>query len=301
MADLKNTVISDVGSINLPNGTTAQRPTNPPEGSVRFNTDLGYAELYVNRAWSIFPDGKGAYLPRNNLQVELSFDDPASWPGSGGTWFDTSGNSNDFRVDQSWAEGSGISGQFNFSANGQMAKYKTNNTNVPGVAVDRHVTYVCVTRILDSTSQWRTLTRGFDTQPDHHVIIESGGWNIGMYDNDNVGFIGTGYSQQSLPKYPDGYQVMVWRWGNANTGQQPTYVLNVDGAAAGLWMASFINSNGEYNNSFHSVGGYHGNNSTLGVGSQPWGWIKYFAAYSRRLDDIEVQMLTTSLRTRYRI
>ena len=295
MADLKNTIISDVGSINLPSGTTAQRPTNPPEGSVRYNTDLGYSELYVNRAWSIFPDGKGAYLPRNDLVLELSYDDPASWPGTGTTWFDTSGNSHNFRLASS-APDTGEQAM-NFSTDALNAKYKTDSTDVPGLA--DNVTYVCVTRVLNSTSQWRTLTRSWVA--DHHVIIESGGWNIGMYDNDSVGFLSTGYSQQRLPKYPDGYQVMIWRWGTANTGQQPTYVLNVDGAAAGLWTASFNNSNGQYNRGFSIIGGYHNGSNDPTVASQPWGWIKYFAAYNRRLDDIEVQMLSTSLRTRYRI
>ena len=301
MAILKNTVIADSDPISLPMGTTAQRPVNPPEGSMRYNTDLGYTEVWINRSWGDLANGRASFLPRNNMQVELSYDDPASWPGSGSTWFDTSGNDNDFRVDPAWAEGSGTAGAWNFSNNGDMAKYKTNNTNVPGVVGNNNVTYVVVTRVLNSTSQWRTLTRGFNPNPDHHVIIESGGWNIGMYDNDGSGFLNTGYSQQRLPAYPDGYQVMVWRWSTADTASMPTYTININGAAGGIYTASFNNSAGRYNNSFHSIGGYHSQNSALNTGDQPWGWIKYFAAYSRRLEDNEVQMVTSTLRNRYGI
>ena len=42
MATLKNTIIDDTGYIQLPVGTTAQRPVSPVAGMVRFNTTLGY-------------------------------------------------------------------------------------------------------------------------------------------------------------------------------------------------------------------------------------------------------------------
>ena len=34
------------GAFQLPTGTTAQRPTNPTGGMIRFNTTLGYVEYY---------------------------------------------------------------------------------------------------------------------------------------------------------------------------------------------------------------------------------------------------------------
>ena len=52
MANLKNTTISDTGFLQLPVGTTAQRPT-PIAGQMRFNTSLGRAEFYnaTQAAW----------------------------------------------------------------------------------------------------------------------------------------------------------------------------------------------------------------------------------------------------------
>ena len=52
MAQFANdTVINDTGFLNLPTGTTAQRPS-PLTGMIRYNTDLGYVELYDGTKWS---------------------------------------------------------------------------------------------------------------------------------------------------------------------------------------------------------------------------------------------------------
>lgn len=54
MATLKNSIINDTGFLTLPAGTTAQRPDNPVAGMVRFNTTLGYAEVYTGYSWVKF-------------------------------------------------------------------------------------------------------------------------------------------------------------------------------------------------------------------------------------------------------
>jgi hypothetical protein len=54
MATLKNTTINDTGFLRLPNGTTVQRPNTPVAGMVRFNTTLGYAEVYNGTSWVRF-------------------------------------------------------------------------------------------------------------------------------------------------------------------------------------------------------------------------------------------------------
>jgi len=60
MANLKNTSINDTGFLQLPAGTTLQRPASPSAGMVRFNTDTRSTEWYdgVHGAW--FPTG---FLP----------------------------------------------------------------------------------------------------------------------------------------------------------------------------------------------------------------------------------------------
>jgi hypothetical protein len=46
MATLKNSSINDTGYLQLPVGTTAQRPVSPTNGYMRYNTTTGYGEVY---------------------------------------------------------------------------------------------------------------------------------------------------------------------------------------------------------------------------------------------------------------
>lgn len=50
MATLKNTRIDDTGFVNLPVGTTAQRPTIPVAGMLRYNSQLNIIEYYDGSA-----------------------------------------------------------------------------------------------------------------------------------------------------------------------------------------------------------------------------------------------------------
>ena len=54
MANLKNTNIDD--NLELPQGTTAQRPSSPQEGQIRYNTDLETAEFYNGSNWRPLSD-----------------------------------------------------------------------------------------------------------------------------------------------------------------------------------------------------------------------------------------------------
>ena len=56
MANLKNTTITDSGSLELPQGTTAQRPPTPLTGSIRYNTTLEETEFYNGDSWKNITD-----------------------------------------------------------------------------------------------------------------------------------------------------------------------------------------------------------------------------------------------------
>ena len=45
------TVGANNQGVVVPPGTTAQRPANPTDGFIRFNTDLGYFETYSDGFW----------------------------------------------------------------------------------------------------------------------------------------------------------------------------------------------------------------------------------------------------------
>ena len=51
MAQLKNTTISDTGFLQLPVGTTAQRPTTPVNGESRYNSTEECFEYFSNNYW----------------------------------------------------------------------------------------------------------------------------------------------------------------------------------------------------------------------------------------------------------
>jgi len=82
MATLKNTTISDSGFIQLPLGTTTQRPSSPENGMMRFNSELKTVEVWSGSFWRYLPD-----ISRTNLIVNLDAAEPTSYSGSGDTWF----------------------------------------------------------------------------------------------------------------------------------------------------------------------------------------------------------------------
>lgn len=50
-SELKDITINDTGFLNLPAGTTAQRPGSPATGMIRYNTDLQVTEWYDGSNW----------------------------------------------------------------------------------------------------------------------------------------------------------------------------------------------------------------------------------------------------------
>ena len=318
MATLKNTTINSTGNINLPSGTTAQRPGTPTDGDMRYNTDLGYVEYYFKGFWGDVRTGQGAFM-RRNCVCQLDATIPESYPGAGTVWYDLSGNANNFNINASAYQNNvngtgsningttstlagnsyGVDGYMDFNGSYGQAK------NSSDISLSGDVTYYCVSRVKTSTSEWRTLTRSYNA--DHHVIIRSGAYNVGVYDNDSAGFIDNGANQDTQfpcydsKQYTSGgntqrmFTVYAWSWSNSDN---PTHKFFINGFLAG----SFTNSNGRYNRGFGSIGGYHNGNSTnVSTGSQYWGDIKFFSAHADRHTDEEIRKNTHSLRHRFGI
>lgn len=51
MATLKNTDINDTGFLEVPRGTTSQRPTSPVAGAFRYNTEYNLLEYFDGSGW----------------------------------------------------------------------------------------------------------------------------------------------------------------------------------------------------------------------------------------------------------
>ena len=91
MATLKNTLIDDTGYLQLPSGTTAQRPSSPSDGYMRWNTTESYVEVYDGSEWVQWPY---SYLDivTDSLLFYYDASNTSSYPGTGTSLFDLSGN-----------------------------------------------------------------------------------------------------------------------------------------------------------------------------------------------------------------
>jgi hypothetical protein len=226
------------------------------------------------------------YNPNNNtngLVLCLDAANKKSYPGSGTTWYDVSGNGNHFTVNASAFNSSGNYMDFNGSYG--CAKKTGSDLVLTGASV----TAVVWTRIKNSTSEWRTLFRGLSSGGDHHVIIESGGWRMGMYDNINgTGFNTDGFSQQSIPGYATGqWNMLVWRWVNVQN-QYYTHSLSYNDSPSTL--RSYLSSgNTRFKCGICSIGAYNNaEQNTPSTASQYWGDIAHLSLYNRYLSNEEI-------------
>ena len=64
-------VVAGTDFIQMPAGTTAQRPVTPAQGMQRYNTDLGYTEIYTGAAW-VAMGTQGAVASLNGLTGALN-------------------------------------------------------------------------------------------------------------------------------------------------------------------------------------------------------------------------------------
>lgn len=232
-----------------------------------------------------------ARIPNDRLVLHLDATNTKSYPGTGNTWFDISGQKNHFTINST---------AFN-SANKYMdfnGSYGCAKKTDSDVAITGNVTAIVWTRVLNSTAQWRTLFRGLSTGGDHQVIIESGGWNIGMYDNTNgTGFNGTGFSQQSLPGYgTSSWNMLVWRW---NDVASPYYSFSYNNSPETI-RGSITSSNARFKTGICSIGAYNNAVQTdPSNASQFWGDISSVQLYSRILTDAEITQVFNASRQKY--
>lgn len=285
MATLKNTTINDTGYLKLPVGTTSQRPGTPSTGMTRWNSTDGNMEMYDGSAWSAFSLA-GSFTTSNAI-IWLDAGDSNSYSGSGTVWYDLSGTGNNFNIVAS-AYQSGAQPYMDFRGSYGMAKTSSdislNDAN--------GVTYFLITRVLESTSTWRTLTRGYSY--DHQVIIQSGAWNVGMYDSASA-FFDSGGDQTSFPNYgTSNWVALYWRWQSSS----PYYKYSWNDTP-GTTRGSITNSTARYNYGFGSLGGYHGGSTSPSSGSQYWGDIAVFAVYNSYLTDAELLTNYNYYKTKY--
>jgi hypothetical protein len=228
---------------------------------------------------------------RANNILHLDANNPLSYSGSGTVWTDLSGNGYHFNILATAFNRTEPVKFMDFKGSFAIAK---SQTDIP-LTDATGVTYICVTRILNSSADWRTLTRSY--AGDHHVMVQSGGWNMGYYDNDTNVFVSTGYSQQSLPNYASANWIVLYvRYQSVS----PFYQLSFNDTP-GTIRGSLTTANGRYTRGF----GYLGGNGTTPVvpatatNNQYWGDIAQFLVYNKFLSDAELLDIFNRIRGRY--
>lgn len=276
MAELKNTVINDTGAINLPSGTTAQRPTNPPPGAMRFNTDEGYTECYYRGFWFDIATGRG--LPVfDSLHFLLDASIPESTDGTTGfRWrsiADLAGRDFDFY------------GTPTYTSNGNQSYWSFNESNhatCENVCATDYVTVETVYRktgnnpediLVNKESTWETKT---DSDTFQWAVMSSDRswfWSNSGGTTRNEWYVGTiVYDANNVRSYVNGRRRQIdTGYNNGILGNQTTAYPKIN--ARGSARADRQNP------------GQHD--------------VAYFAMYDRALDDFEINRNFTALSQRF--
>ena len=225
-------------------------------------------------------------LVTNGLVLALEAGNTSSYPGTGTAWSDVSGNGNHFTLNNASAFNS--SGPKYMDFNGSFGASYSNATNI---TLGSTPTYMVWTRLNTSTANYRTLTRANGGTSMHHVLINTGSNNLGVWSGS---FIDTGYAVTSIPGYGTSTWVCLYfRWSSSS----PFYTMSYNDTP-GTIRASSTNSSAAYGaTAFGSLGAYL---SSYPTGAQQfWGDISSFYAYNRVLTDAELLQNFNATRNLY--
>jgi hypothetical protein len=284
VATLKNTLIS--GSLQLPSGTTAQRPAFPPNGAVRYNTDLGYAEVYVAGYWGDLATGSGLPI-MDNLVLHLDANHPDSNTGSGGTWFDLTDNNSDANlVGVTRTTNTTLaSGQQNvMQVNGNTSSYiELLAANAPAVDL-RNTTegysVICLAR------NYTTQGRMWNGRQNNWLL---GHWSTGQTEHYAEGWI-YGASGGGARITGD----TNWRvYGCTGKVDTDNYTFWVDGQ-----MVAGPTDTGGSQGPYGLVCGIYGNTMNSEVSS---GQTAMIMAYNKALDEAEMKQTIFAVMNRYQV
>ena len=155
-----------------------------------------------------------------------------------------------------------------------------------------NATIVILSTIKIPNGNWKTLVRGAGA--DHQVIINFGdGVTLGMYDNNGVGFISSGFDFSTIADRSTAYHVYFWKLSTSSPYYQFYYDTNTSSPSG-----TITDANATFNNGFAGVGAYHDGSSNPNNFSQEWGNIKVFLYYNRHLSQAEMDQIYNTLKLR---
>lgn len=206
----------------------------------------------------------------NDLDIYLDADNAVSYPGTGTSVFDLSGNGRTQTL-TSAAAYTVLSGVkcFDFTT----TNYMTANVTGP-VLSTAGFTYIMWVRLLASTAGYRTFLRA---TADHPIIIDVGTNNLGMYDNTINAFSPAGYNVSALAD--------IWaQW--VVTGSSAGQTFYINGEQVGTTVQT-------------AAGNSHRWTGNAPPGSQPPGYMANLFLYNRILNIERIRQNYYALKGRF--
>ena len=201
--------------------------------------------------------------------------DAADYVSGSSTWNDRSGNGYNFTLNNTGAYVG--TRQVPYMAFNDAFGSTTRTLDVP---YSTYNTLIAFTAPLNTNTNWRTLTRG--KAADHHVIIQVGTHNLGMFDNDTSVFVpcDNNVDISTLPNVFTRFNMWVFLLSSV----RPYYVFYYNPSSLPMTPVGIITSNvnAAINNGFANIGGNVGGNG------QSWGNIGTFLWYNRKLSEQEI-------------
>jgi hypothetical protein len=219
----------------------------------------------------------GGVMP-TNLVLYLDANNAASYPGTGTTLNDLSGNGYTHTLTNSnlYTTLSGVK-CFNCSSAGQFITANSANIQIPA-----NFTYISWVRTRSTTTGFRTLLRCYPAnggRPDggHPIIINNGTNILGMWDNVTAtGFNSSGYN---MAAYGD-----VWAQ-FATVGDASGQTFYINGQQVGSAVSKSVAGN------YHYAWG-----NIFSAGDQPWGYVANLELYNIKLTPEQLQQNYYGLR-----
>jgi hypothetical protein len=231
-------------------------------------------------------------IPSTGLILHLDAGSIRSYPGTGTIWYDLSPSGYHFNIVAKAYQNIGPK-YMDFNGTTGIAKSQISTET----AAPSSYTILVWTRIRNSTTQWRTLTRPYTG--DHVVICEDGSWRVGMYDNDAAGFLDSGFLQTNFP--------------GQGTGTWMFLHLRINNVTSPFWQMSYNDTPNTIRSSITdsraysqrilgNIGGWGESDTTNpSLSSQWWGDISQYYMYNRTLSNDEILQIFNSTRNRFGI
>ena len=216
----------------------------------------------------------GPNIVTDGLVLSLDAADRNSYPGSGTTWSDISGNGYNHTVaNTTFTTFQGVQ-CFNNSTTGYIIPV--------GATYTFTTTYTMIAwanALSDSqVSTWRTLWR--TTPDDHPILIQDGSDLIGYYDNNAAGFVSYGVTLGGLELANKWTMFTITGTG----GSTYFYYNNVISAGSVGYSAN--------GNNHDAIGNVNGT-------SQPFGYIASAMLYNRALSSTEISQNYNAIKSRF--